>query len=59
MKKWRMEGWYWGNYITENDPDFKKILPQDLEEYIEEKDGWHHSEEFKNGRLKPYRKEKK
>ena len=56
MKKYRMESWYWGNFITEKDPIFKMINPEDLVEYVEEIDGWHNSEEYKNGKLKPYKK---
>jgi hypothetical protein len=52
--KLRHKNWYWGKYIlegqylnscriTRNEPDF--------EEYIEEKHGWHNSEEYKNEKL--------
>lgn len=64
IHKFRMPGWYWGNYcvktptgkFTLNGKPFV-INENDLEPYVEEAHGWHNSEEFKNGRLVPYKKE--
>jgi len=62
----RMSSWYWGNYyrqlpsgkwIDQNGHilgDSKYFNAKDLEPYIEEEHGWHHSEEYKNGQEKPY-----
>jgi len=61
QKKYRMSSWYWGNYVIQlangrwednhgkglSESKFFSIA--DLEPYIEEEHGWHHSEEFKKG----------
>jgi hypothetical protein len=52
--KVRHKNWYWGNYVIVEqafpmDPDF--------EVYIEDRHGWHKSEEYMKGQLKPYPKE--
>lgn len=46
MKKIRMKTWYWGKWVYEGQLDLKLGNP-DVEEYIEELHGWHHSEEAK------------
>lgn len=60
QKKYRMSSWYWGNYCVQLEngrwiDNFGSFIgtinqyfnPKDLEEYIEEEHGWHHSEEFR------------
>ncbi len=51
MQKLRIATWYWGNFVTR---PLKHTKRTDYELYNEEKHGWHRSEEFKNGQLKPY-----
>jgi hypothetical protein len=58
----RLESWYWGNYEWSDSYLCKKngwkigstAHGYKFEEYIEEKHGWQHSEEYKNGQLTPY-----
>ena len=57
-KKYRMKSWYWGNYCVQlengkwidNNGIFIGLSsyfnPKELEPYIEEEHGWHHSEEY-------------
>ena len=67
QNKFRMASWYWGNYCTQT-PSGKWVdqngcfigesnyfVPRDLEPYIEDEHGWHHSEEYKNGQKEPYK----
>jgi len=49
MKKYRMKTWYWGNYTTMPEIKREGWNIKDLEPYIEELHGWHHSEEAKRG----------
>jgi hypothetical protein len=61
--KIRLESWYWGSYEWSNSYIAKKngwaigktAHGYKFEEYLEEKHGWHNSEEFKNGQLIPKR----
>jgi hypothetical protein len=60
--KIRLSSWYWGTYEWSDSPLCKKngwkigskSHGHVFEQYIEELHGWHHSEEYKNGQLKPY-----
>lgn len=49
--KVRFKTWYWSKWVYEGDLDLYLTNP-DVELYIEEIHGWHHSEEFKNARQK-------
>lgn len=50
-QKIRFRTWYWGNWIWEGESGY--TLDQDgFELYEEEKHGWQHSEEAKNGKGK-------
>jgi len=45
--KIRYKTWYWGKWVINGQLDLKLGDP-DVELYIEEIHGWHHSEEYKN-----------
>lgn len=56
-KKIRLNTWYWGAWIYEGtvmDGSRITLKDENFEEYNEEEHGWHHSEEYANGREKPY-----
>lgn len=61
-KKYRYPNWYWGNYIQWQDrrwvnhngqtfPPMQVDL-KEMEEYDEQRHGWHNSEEAKKGQEK-------
>lgn len=60
--KIRLESWYWGNWEWSDSPYCKRngwklgstAHGYKFVEYDEERDGWHNSEEYKNGKLTPY-----
>lgn len=51
-KPLRMKSWYWGKFVLK---PLANTSLTDYEEYVEERHGWHHSEEFQSGyRTTPY-----
>lgn len=52
-RKIRLNTWYWGNWVYEGEHGFK-LSEKGFELYDEEKHGWHHSEEYKNGQKEKY-----
>ena len=61
QQKFRMKSWYWGNYCVQLEcgkwiDNWKRPCSEgthfkvkELEPYIEEEHGWHHSEEYAKG----------
>ena len=46
MKKIRLKTWYWGKWVNDGQLGLN-FGDENVEEYIEEIHGWHHSEEYK------------
>lgn len=54
--KLRYRTWYWGKWIWSGTKVSGVMVTEHttgFELYDENKHGWHHSEEYKNGQLKP------